>query len=55
MNKDELMAKSKEELVEKILKMKEKMMGGGKCHCKCDKCGKCEGYKGEEKEWGTKK
>ena len=46
MNKDELMAKSKEELIEEILKMKE----GGKCACKCDTCGKCAGFKGEEGE-----
>jgi hypothetical protein len=48
MDKEELMTKSKEELIEKILKMKEKMHGGGKCACKCENCGKCEGFKGGE-------
>ncbi len=50
MNKDELMEKSKEELVEKILKIKEKMSEGGKCVCKCEHCGKCAGFKNEESE-----
>jgi hypothetical protein len=51
MNKDELLLKSKEELVEKILKMKEKMTGGEKCQCTCEPCSKCEGSKsGETKE-----
>jgi len=48
MDKEELMASSKDELVEQIIGMKEKMSGGGKCHCKCEECGKCTGFKSEE-------
>lgn len=50
MNKDELMGKSKEELVEKIVKMKDAMSGGGKCRCMCEECKKCKGYKTDAPE-----
>ncbi len=48
--RQELMAKSKDELVDKIFRLKGKLMlnDQGKCGCSCRACQNCEAGEGKE-------